>query len=70
MDDTDDETHSAHQMSLFNGYHDEYCYMPLYVFEGQTGRLVTSILRPGKQPNGKEICSLFSCLVECHVTVL
>jgi hypothetical protein len=64
IDDTDDATHGTQQMSLFNGYHDEYCYMPLYIFEGQTGRLVTSILRPGKRPNGKEICSLFKRVIK------
>ena len=64
IDDTDDETHGAQQMSLFNGYHDEYCYMPLYIFEGQTGNLVTSILRPGKRPNGKEIRSIFKRVIK------
>ena len=37
IDDTDDETHGAQQLSLFNAYHDEYCYQPLFIFEGQTG---------------------------------
>jgi hypothetical protein len=64
IDDTDDETHGAQQMSLFNGYHDEYCYMPLFIFEGQTGNLVTSILRPGKRPNGKEIRSIIKRVIK------
>jgi len=64
IDDTDDETHGAQQMSLFNGYHDEYCYMPLYIFEGQTGRLVTSILRPGKRPNGKQIRAIVKRVIK------
>lgn len=64
IDDTEDETHGAQQLSLFNGYHDEYCYMPLYIFEGQTGKLVTSILRPGKRPSGKETRSLFKRVIK------
>jgi len=64
IDDTDDETHGAQQMSLFNGYHDEYCYMPLYIFEGQTGNLVTSILRPGKRPSGKETRSVLKRVIK------
>ncbi|KKK60100.1 hypothetical protein LCGC14_3027740, partial [marine sediment metagenome] len=64
IDDTDDETHGAQQMSLFNGYHDEYCYMPLFIFEGQTGNLVTSILRPGKRPNGREIRSIIKRVIK------
>lgn len=64
IDETEDETHGAQQLSLFNGYHDEYCYMPLYIFEGQTGKLVTSILRPGKRPSGKETRSLFKRVIK------
>ena len=54
IDDTDDPTHGAQQLSLFNGYHDEYCYMPLFIFEGVGGKLVTSILRPGRRPTGRD----------------
>ena len=51
IDGTDDETHGAQQLSLFNGYYDnKYCYMPLLIFEGQTGKLITSILCPVKRP--------------------
>ncbi len=64
IDDTEDETHGAQQMSLFNAYHDEYCYLPLFIFEGQTGKLVTSILRPGKRPNGKQIRSIFKRVIK------
>ena len=64
IDDTDDETHGAQQLSLFNGYHDEYCYEPLFIFDGKTGNLVTSILRPGKRPNGKEVRSIFKRVIK------
>ena len=64
IDDTDDPTHGAQQLSLFNGYHDEYCYMPLFIFEGVSGKLVSSILRPGKRPNGKEVRALIKRIVK------
>lgn len=54
IDDTDDPTHGAQQLSIFNGYHDKYCYMPLFIFEGVSGKLVTSVLRPGKRPTGRD----------------
>ena len=63
IDDTEDETHGAQQMSLFNAYHDEYCYMPLFIFEGQSGQLISSILRPGKRPNGKQIRSIIKRVI-------
>jgi hypothetical protein len=64
IDDTDDPTHGAQQLSLFNGYHDEYCYMPLFIFEGVSGKLVTSILRPGKRPTGREARAIIKRVVQ------
>jgi hypothetical protein len=63
IDDTDDPTHGAQQLSLFNGYYDEYCYQPLFIFEGISGKLITSILRPGKRPCGKETCAIIKRVV-------
>jgi hypothetical protein len=63
IDDTDDPTHGAQQLSLFNGYYDEYCFEPLFIFEGQSGQLITSILRPGKRPSGKETCAIIKRVV-------
>ena len=37
IDDTDDETHGHQQLSLFNGYHDSYCYMPIHIYEWRSG---------------------------------
>ena len=54
FDHTDNETHGHQQLTLFNGYYDEYCYLPLHVYEGLSGKLITTILRPGKRPDGKE----------------
>ena len=64
IDDTDDPTHGAQQLRLFNGYHDEYCYMPLFIFEGVSGRLITSILRPGKRPTGKNVRSIIKRVIQ------
>jgi hypothetical protein len=64
MDDTEDETHGAQQLSLFNAYHDEYCYMPYFIFEGRTGKLITSILRPGKRPDGKQIRAIIKRVIK------
>ena len=64
IDDTDDPTHGAQQMSLFNAYHDTYCYMPLFIFEGRSGKLITSILRPGKRPTGREVRSIIKRVVK------
>lgn len=63
IDDTADEVHGAQQQSLFNGYYDSYCYLPLHIYEGQSGKLITSILRPGRRPTGAEIVSILKRVV-------
>ena len=47
IDDTEDKVYGSGQLSLFNAYFKSYCYQPLHIYEGQTGRLITTILRPG-----------------------
>lgn len=64
IDATDDPTHGAQQLSLFNAYHDSYCYMPLFIFNGLSGSLITSILRPGKRPTDKEVRSIIKRVVK------
>ena len=64
LDDTDDPTHGSQQLSLFNAYHDCYCYMPLHIYEGKSGKLITTILRPGKRPSGKEIVMILKRIVK------
>jgi hypothetical protein len=58
IDDTDDATHGAQQLSMFNAYYDEYCYMPLHIYEGYSGKLICTVLRPGKRPTGEEIAAI------------
>jgi hypothetical protein len=63
FDDTDDTVHGQQQLALFNGYHQETCYQPLHVYEGLSGKLIATILRPGKRPNGKEIVAYVKRIV-------
>lgn len=63
IDDTSDTVHGAQQLSLFNAYYDEHCFMPLHIYEGQSGKLITTILRPGRRPTGPEIVSIIKRLV-------
>lgn len=63
IDDTDDPTHGCQQLAIFNGFYDEYCYLPLHIYEGVSGKLITTILRPGRRPSGKEIASILKHLL-------
>ena len=46
FDDTDSQTYGRQQLTLFNAYYNGYCYMPLHVYEGISGKLITTILKP------------------------
>ena len=63
FDDTDDTVHGQQQLALFSGYHQETCYQPLHVYEGFSGKLIATILRPGKRPTGKEIVAYVKRIV-------
>jgi hypothetical protein len=64
IDDTDDLTHGHQQLTLFNAYHGDYCYMPIHIYEGKSGKLITTVLRPGKRPTGKQIVSILRRVVK------
>lgn len=55
IDDTADTVHGHQQLSLFNAHYDERCFLPIHIYDADTGHCVATILRPGKTPSGKEI---------------
>lgn len=63
FDDTADEVHGGQQLALFNGYYKQTCFMPLHVYEGLSGKLVTTILKPGKRANGDTMLAIVKRLV-------
>jgi hypothetical protein len=63
IDDTADTTHGHQQMALFNAFYDEYCYLPIHIYEGRTGKLIATVLRPGRRPSGKEIVAVLKRVV-------
>src|SRR5262245_2639717 len=54
LDHTDDPTHGQQEFAFYNHYYQNYCYLPLLIFEGLSGALVTACLRPGTRPTGAE----------------
>lgn len=47
IDSSEDPTHGQQQLTFFNGHYDSYMYHPLFLFEGGSGMLLASRLRPG-----------------------
>ena len=57
MDPTEDRTHGAQQLSLFNGHYDSWCYLPqlgFLTFNDEAEQyLFAAVLRPGLAPASK-----------------
>jgi hypothetical protein len=64
IDDTDDVTHGAQQLSLFNAHYDEYCYLPVHLYEGYTGKLITTLLRPGHRMRGDQAAAILQRVLD------
>jgi len=54
MDHSEDATYGQQQLSFYNHHYRSYCYLPLFLFEGISGKFITAALRPGKRPKGTE----------------
>jgi Transposase DDE domain group 1 len=55
IDDTCDVAHGHQQLSLFNGFYDERCFLPIHVYDTGRSAPVAVVLRPGKTPSGVEV---------------
>lgn len=64
VDPTVSHCYGDQQLSLFNAYEGEYCLMPFHVYDGLTGRVIATIIRPGKTPTDQEIISLLKRIVK------
>jgi Transposase DDE domain group 1 len=47
LDGTDDPAHGEQEGVAYHGYYRQHMYHPLLIFDGETGHLITAILRPG-----------------------
>ena len=45
VDDTEDRVHGQQEQARYDGYYGGYCFMPLHLYEGLSGRLITTILK-------------------------
>lgn len=58
-DDTNVNAYGQQQEIVFNNYYGEYCFMPLHIYEGLSGKLITTILKPGRR---NKTASVFNIL--------
>lgn len=65
--DCDDTNHNAYGNQLqieFNSYYGEYCFMPLHIYEGLSGKLITTILKPGRRSKATDVHSILVKLIK------
>lgn len=64
VDATDDPTHGAQQLSMFNGYYGQFMYNELFFHDGETGQIILPVLRPGNSHSNKWYVSILKRIVK------
>jgi len=62
-DDTNSFTYGQQELTLFNNYYGDYCYMPLHIYEGFTGKLITTILKPGRRSKTVNVFAILKRII-------
>ena len=62
-DDTDDIAYGQQEMINYNDYYGDYCFMPLHIYEGMSGKLITTILKPGRRSKGVNVFAILERLI-------
>ena len=62
LDGTDDPTHGDQEGSAYHGYFRQHMYHPLLAFDGDSGQLITAILRPGNAHGSRGVVAVLKRL--------
>jgi Transposase DDE domain group 1 len=63
VDDTEDRVHGQQEQARYDGYYGGYCFMPLHLYEGLSGRLIPTILK-AKRFTGAQMLAVLKRLVK------
>src|SRR5262247_3375446 len=63
FDDTEDPVHGGQAQARYDGYYGGYCFMPLHLYEGLSGRFMTTILK-AKRFTGTQMLAVLKRLVK------
>jgi hypothetical protein len=63
-DDTSALTYGQQELALFNTYYGDNCYMPLHIYEGLSGKLITTILKPGRRSKSVNVFAITRRLID------
>lgn len=62
-DDTNNNTYGQQELNFYNHFYGEHCYMPLHIYEAITGKLVTTVLKPGRREKQNNIAVFIQKLI-------
>src|SRR5499433_3818722 len=63
FDDTEDPAHGQQEQVRYDGYYGGYCFLPLHVYEGLSGRLITTIFK-AKRFSGAQMLAVLKRLLK------
>jgi hypothetical protein len=58
VDDTEDRAHGAQAQIRYDGYDDGYCFLPCHLYEGLSGRVITTILKAKRFSSAQRLAGL------------
>src|SRR2546422_9361684 len=58
VDDTEDRVHGQQEHARYDGYYGGYCFLPLHLYEGLSGRLITTILKATRFTGAQKLAVL------------
>ena len=64
LDHAEDAAYGQQPLAFYNHHYRSTCYLPLLIFEGLSGALVSAVLRPGKRPTGAENAMILKRVLE------
>ena len=64
VDGTDDPTHGAQQLALFNGYYGQFMYHLLLFKDGDTGQVILPVLRPGNTHSSRWFVKILERIID------
>ncbi len=62
-DDTNSDTYGQQELALFNTYYGDSCYMPLHIYEGLSGKLITTLLKPGRRSKSLNVFGILRRII-------
>ena len=63
VDDTEDRAHGRQEQARYDAYYGGYCFLPLHLYEGLSGRLITAIFK-AKRFTGAQMLAVLKRLVK------